>query len=72
MTQSVTVTVPTDSTKNVQIKVDGVKGKSCTELTAGLEAAFGGVDQEKRELTDEYKETPVRTTEVQQVQEGQF
>ena len=36
----------------VEIKVQGVKGKTCTEITAEVEAALGGAAE--RTLTTEY------------------
>lgn len=36
-----TVTVEIDRNGNPKISVDGVVGKSCTDLTSGLEKALG-------------------------------
>ncbi len=41
-----------DDDGNITITVEGVKGKSCEELTASLEAALGTVTA--REHTSEY------------------
>lgn len=37
-----------------KIKVEGVTGESCTDLTRGLEAAMFGDSTPDRELTEEY------------------
>lgn len=42
----------------VKVSVNGVKGKSCKDLTKNLEAAFGVVTEEKR--TSEYAEPEAR------------
>lgn len=44
---------------DTQIMVDGVKGGSCTDLTAKLEELlWGEVTDEGRTFTEEFDETP--------------
>jgi hypothetical protein len=45
-----------DKDGQVRVKVRGVKGMSCLDLTADLEAALGG-EVESREMTPEAYET---------------
>jgi hypothetical protein len=50
-----------DKDGQVQIKVQGVKGRSCLELTAGLEKALGG--QVTRDMTSEFYEVVEETVD---------
>jgi len=50
------IEVVIDKDGRVHIKVRGVKGMSCLDLTASLEAALGG-EVESREMTPEAYET---------------
>lgn len=51
-----TVDVYIDKDGQVRLEVRGVKGKSCLDVTEGLEAALGG-DVASREMTPEARET---------------
>lgn len=48
----------------VEIKVEGVKGDRCTELTAAIEAALGGGGE--RTFTSEFYETENQEEQKQQ------
>ena len=66
----VTVKIPRDPKKSVDISVTGVKGPRCKTVTKGVEKAFGGVDTENRVLTPEHKQHEVHTMHGQHQQEG--
>lgn len=51
------ITLEFDSDDNPVIKVEGVKGKSCTQLTETLEKKLGTVT--KDEKTNEYNEREI-------------
>lgn len=51
------VTLEFDADDNPVIKVEGVKGKSCTQLTEALEKKLGTVT--KDEKTSEYNEREI-------------
>lgn len=51
------MTISISPTGDVQVKVDGVKGASCKDVSKAIEKALGQVTSDK--LTSEYYETPV-------------
>ena len=60
---SIIVTIPADPAQPTTIKVEGVKGGGCANLTKGLEQALGSVQSEAK--TDEYYEKPLDQDEFQ-------
>ena len=54
--QEIEVIIEKDGT--VRVEVRGVKGKSCLDLTQGLEEALGGIVLD-REMRPEFLENPV-------------
>ena len=56
------ISVVIDSAGNVQIKVGGVKGGKCRDLTEELERALGGCVVD-REHTYEHDEQPAESQE---------
>lgn len=60
MAKEIIIEATPDGTTTVS--VNGVKGKSCKELTAKFEAALGKVV--KVEHTKEWNEKPVKTVQV--------
>lgn len=54
-----------DKNGEVRIETRGIKGMSCLNLTAGLEAALGG-EVESREMTAEAYESVEEQTRTQQ------
>lgn len=65
--QEVEVFIRPDGT--VELKVRGVKGPRCREITAGLERALGGAVV-SCEPTAEYNEVPLDEQDQQQLQGG--
>ena len=53
-----TITLTFDDDDNIVLKVTGVKGKICKEITRDVEEALGKVIS--TELTPEYKQTEVK------------
>ena len=58
-----------DSAGQVEVKVHGVKGTGCLDITRPLEEALGG-DVQSREMTPEAQETLGDEVEDRQRQEG--
>ena len=58
-----------DAEGQVEVKVHGVKGTSCLDVTRPLEAALGGA-VELREMTHEAEETVSDEVQDRQRQQG--
>ncbi len=58
-----------DAEGQVEVKVRGVKGSSCLEITRPLEEALGG-EVELREMTPEAEETLSDEVQDRQRQQG--
>jgi hypothetical protein len=64
------IEVVIDKNGEVKIEVHGVKGMSCLDLTADLEAALGG-EVESREMTSEaYATVQEQTQDYQRLKDG--
>jgi hypothetical protein len=60
------IEVVIDKDGKVRVHVTGVKGESCLALTRELEAALGGV-VEDRQMTAEALEQPEQAEQVQRI-----
>ena len=58
-----------DAEGQVEVKVRGVKGTSCLDITRPLEEALGG-EVELREMTPEAEETVSDEVQERQLQQG--
>jgi hypothetical protein len=54
----------------VKIEVHGVKGESCLDLTADLEAALGGEVESRKMKSDAYATVQEETRDCQRLKDG--